>query len=392
MYILIAPNAFKNSLNAPEVALAIGQGLQSSKLSCTTECFPVGDGGDGTAQLIIDKFKGTAVPVEVHDPLGRKIQASFGLIEKGKTAVIEMADASGIRLLNTDELNPFKTSSAGTGEMLLAALDQGVSTIIIGLGGSATVDGGAGMLSALGVKFFDANDSPLHRLLSFGEAGVRPYPIPEDLSQLARIDISAIDRRIFKCRIIVLCDVDNYLLGENGSAAVFGPQKGAKDSDVPELEKILGNISALGFKETGNNMDKVKHGGAAGGLAAALHAFCNAELVAGAEHFLQLTGFEKSLKNCDLVITGEGSLDAQTLQGKAPFAVSVLAKKHNIPVVGVAGRVPLGSNAELDQHFSVLQSIGHEPSGLASAIADTEANLIRTGTLIGNLFSLSTNK
>lgn len=379
MHILISPNAFKNSLTAPEASLAIQKGLQRSRLFCTTECFPVGDGGDGTAQLIIDKFNGSTVEVEVHDPLGRKVKASFGLIEEGRTAVIEMADASGIRLLSADELNPFVSSSVGTGEMLLAALDKGVSTIIIGLGGSATVDGGAGMLSALGVKFLDAKGTVLH-------------PAPEDLFQLAQIDISAIDRRIFKCRIIVLCDVDNALLGKNGAAAVFAPQKGAKDSDLPALDKILANISDLGFRETGNHMAGVKHGGAAGGLAAALHAFCNAELVAGAEHFLQITDFGKSLENCDLVITGEGSLDSQTLQGKAPFAVSVMTKKQNIPIVGIAGRVPLDGSTDLDKHFDVLLSIGHEPSDLASAIRDTEANLIRTGFLIGNLFSLSTNK
>ncbi len=379
MHILIAPNAFKSSLTAGAVSLAIQKGLYSSKLSCTTECFPVGDGGDGTAQLIIDKFKGSKIEIEVQDPLGRKVKSSFGLIGEGKTAVIEMADATGIRLLKSGELNPFKTSSSGTGELILAALDKGVSTIIIGLGGSATVDGGAGMLGALGAKFFDSNNKPLH-------------PVPEELSELARIDISAMDTRIFNCRIIVLCDVDNYLLGENGSAAVFGPQKGATVSDVPKLDKILATISALGFRETGKYMDQIKHGGTAGGLASALHAFCDAELVAGADHFLKLTDFEKSLKECDLVITGEGSLDAQSLQGKAPFAVAVMAKQKNIPIIGIAGRVPLKSDADLDNHFDVLQSIGNEPADLVSAIRDTEANLIRTGIQIGNLFSLSTNK
>ncbi len=379
MHILIAPNAFKNSLTAGKAALAIEKGLQGSKLSCTTECFPVGDGGDGTAELIIDKFKGSRMEVEVRDPLGRQVQASFGIISEGKTAVIEMADASGIRLLKADELNPFKASSAGTGEMILAALDKGVKTIIIGVGGSATVDGGAGMLNALGVKFLDAGGHILN-------------PVPEELSRLADINASGIDPRISCCNIVVLCDVDNYLLGEEGSAAVFGPQKGATPSGVPELDKILGNISKLGFKETGRQMDNVKHGGAAGGIAAALYAFCNADLVAGAEHFLRLTAFEKSLEKCDLVITGEGSLDAQTLQGKAPFAVSVSAKRYNIPVAGIAGRVPLDKDMDLDKYFDILQSIGHEPSDLDSAIQNTEANLMRTGILIGNFISLAKNK
>ena len=379
MHILIAPNAFKNSLTALEVSLAIRKGLQNSNLSCTTECFPVGDGGDGTAQLIIDKFKGSKVYVKVHDPLDRIVNTSFGLIEKGKTAVIEMADASGIRLLGEDELNPLQTSSVGTGELILAALDKGVSKIIVGLGGSATVDGGAGMLSALGVKFLDNYGNVLS-------------PRHEDLAKLARIDVSAIDSRILKCRIVVLCDVNNRLLGKNGSAAVFGPQKGATKSDVIKLDNLLAKISSLGLKQTGKQMDKVEHGGAAGGVAAALYAFCNAELVAGAEHFLGFTDFDMRLKGCDLVITGEGSLDTQTLHGKAPLAVSVMAKTHNIPVVGIAGRVPLSRDRGLGNHFDVLMAIGHEPSDLSRAIADTRANLIRTGTLIGNLFSLSQNK
>lgn len=379
MHILIAPNAFKNSLTAGEVSLAIQKGLESSNLSCTTECFPVGDGGDGTAQLIIDKFKGTSVEVEVHDPLGRTVKASFGLINDMQTAVIESANASGIRLLKDSELDPFNVSSIGTGDMIRAALDNGVSNIIICLGGSATVDGGAGMLAALGVKFID-------------EAGQQLLPNPNALFRLAGIDISGIDPRISECRITVLCDVDTYLLGENGAAAVFGPQKGAKESDIPMLENILKSISDHALKKTGKLMDKVKHGGAAGGLAAALYAFCNAELVAGAQHFLELTDFQTSLHECDLVITGEGSLDAQTLQGKAPYAVSVMAKQRWIAVVGIAGRVPLESHAELNRHFDVLQCIGHEPSDLRHAIENTEANLIRTGTLLGNLISLRKNK
>jgi len=379
MHILIAPNAFKNSLTARQVALAIRKGLQLSKLSCTIECFPVGDGGDGTAQLIIDKFNGSIVNVKVSDPLNRVVNTSFGLIEKKKTAVIEMADASGIRLMQVSELNPLQTNTVGTGEMILAALDKGVSKIIIGLGGSATVDGGAGMLSALGVRFLDHNGKVLSSR-------------PAELSKLDSIDISNLDQRIFKCSITVLCDVDNYLLGKEGSAAIFGPQKGAKGSDVVNLDALLAKISSLGFKQTGRRMDKVKHGGAAGGVAAALYAFCHAELVAGAEHFLQISNFGRSLRKSELVITGEGSLDLQTLQGKAPYAVSIMAKERNIPVVGIAGRVPKSRNQQLEKYFDVLLAIGHEPSELSVAIADTNANLIRTGALIGNLFSLNRNK
>ncbi|MHB1178170.1 MAG: glycerate kinase [Daejeonella sp.] len=379
MHILISPNAFKNSLNAQEAAAAVQEGLMASKLDCTCECFPVGDGGDGTAQLILEKFNGVKIAAAVHNPLGRKIKTTFGLINNGKTAVIEMADASGLRLLKPNELDPMKTSSYGTGELLMLALDKNIDRIIIGLGGSATVDGGAGLLSAMGVRFLD-------------QAGIELKPVPEGLSNLDHIDISGIDERVFQCKITVLCDVDNYLLGVNGAATTFGPQKGAKPSDLPKLERVLKNISETAFKQTKKQMDNVKHGGSAGGIGAALHTFFNAELFNGAEYFLQLTNFEESLKRCDLLITGEGSLDEQTLQGKAPLAVAKSAKAKNIPVIGIAGRVPLEENHNMHAYFDVLMAIGHQPSELNRAMEDTRANLVRTGRLIGNLCAVRTNK
>ncbi len=378
MHILIAPNAFKNSLNALEAAEAIQEGLERSKLQCTCECFPIGDGGDGTARLIVEKCKGSWIESEVHDPLGRLIKAPFGLIDKGKTAVIEMADASGIRLIHSDELYPLRSSSFGTGEMIRLALDRGVNKIIIGLGGSATVDGGSGILKAIGLRFLDRYGKELSGL-------------PESLSALDYIDISGIDQRILKCEITVLCDVDNLLLGERGSAAVFGPQKGAKPSDIPVLEAALKNLSEAAFRATGNRMDGIRHGGAAGGIAAALHVFLNADLVNGAEHFLQITGFAERLKGADLLITGEGSLDEQTLQGKGPVAVAKYAKQHNIPVIGIAGKVPLNENPEMSKYFDILMSIGNQPSDLDTAMKFTASNLIRTSKAIGNLLCMSKN-
>ena len=376
MHILIAPNAFKNSLNAQEAAEAIREGLKRSKLNCTTECFPIGDGGDGTGRLIIGKCGGTLVESEVHDPLGRKIRTTFGLIDKGTTAVIEMADASGIRLLNPTELNPLHSSTFGTGEMFKLALDKGVNRIIIGLGGSATVDGGSGILSALGVRFLDSGGTELSG-------------IPESLTSLHQIDLSGMDKRILNCEIMVLCDVDNGLLGEQGASAVFGPQKGATAADVDKLELALQKLSEVALIQTGKDMNRVKYGGAAGGSAAALYAFFNATLVNGADHFLRLTGFAESLKRSNLVITGEGSLDDQTLQGKGPLAVAKNARLYNIPVIGIAGKVPLKKNLNLDKYFNVLMAIGHEPSDMHSAMQVTAANLIRTSTALGNLLSLS---
>lgn len=379
MNILVAPNAFKNSLSAEDASRAICKGLEMSALNCRTESFPVGDGGDGTMDLIIRKFDGLRVPVEVSDPLGRKIKTSFGLIHDRKTAVIEMADASGIRLLELSELDPFKASSYGTGEMIRKALDQDVSEIILGLGGSATVDAGAGILSALGIRFLDA-------------AGEALLPVPGHLSRLETIDTSGLDPRIVKTKITILCDVDNVLLGENGTVQVFGPQKGAKPADLPVLELILERIAELASGKTGKKIDEVKHGGAAGGSASALYAFCNAELVSGAEEFLRLTNFDESLKRSRLLITGEGSLDEQTLQGKAPFTVASHALKYDIPVIGLGGRVPLYENTGLNKYFNMLMAIGNEVTDLKTAMQNTEANLIRTGTLIGNLFAASKAK
>ncbi|HEY1010038.1 MAG: glycerate kinase [Daejeonella sp.] len=375
MHILIAPNAFKNSLDARAVAEAISRGLMSSTLICTTECFPIGDGGDGTAAIIIERFNGTRVGLEVKDSLGRQIESSFGLINGGKTAVIEMADASGLRLLGEDELDPLKTSSFGTGQMIIAALDKGVTEIILGLGGSATVDGGAGLLNALGVRFLDKDGRAL-------------MPDPQSLAVLDKIDLASLDERILGCKITVLCDVDNPLLGADGAAAVFGPQKGAKYEDLPKLEGVLFKLNELIFKQNGKRMDVLKHGGAAGGTAAGLHAFIDADLVEGAEHLLKITGFDERLDKCDLLITGEGSLDEQTLQGKAPYAVALRAKKRNIPVIGVGGNLPLRRHGELEKYFDALVPIGHRPSNLVTAISNTEANLVRTGIMIGNLLSV----
>jgi glycerate kinase len=266
-------------------------------------------------------------------------------------------------------------SSFGTGELIRFALDRQVSKIIIGLGGSATVDGGIGILSALGMKFRDADGADIAAL-------------PINISRFRQIDRSGFDIRILNCQITVLCDVNNLLLGEKGSAAVFGPQKGANPSDINILDQALTNLSDLAFESTGINMNEILHGGAAGGIAAALFTFLNAALVNGAEHFLKLTAFEKSLKKADLLITGEGRIDEQTLQGKGPFAVAKFAKENNVGVIGISGSVPLHENAELDKYFDILIPIVNQPTDLNSAMKFTTSNLIRTAIVIGKFLSL----
>jgi glycerate kinase len=311
--------------------------------------------------------------------LGRPINAVFGLIDHGATAIIEMADSSGIRLLKPEELNPMRANSFGTGEMIIKALDQGVEKIIIGMGGSATVDGGTGILRALGVRFLGADSNELTIL-------------PEDLGALATVDLSGLDERIFKCEVIVLCDVDNMLLGDHGSAAVFGPQKGASPDEVKKLDHALNKLSAVALHHTGREMTAIKYGGTAGGAAAGLYAFLNARLVNGIDHFLLLTDFNSALERADLVITGEGSIDEQTLQGKGPFGVAYHAKLKGLPVVAFAGKVPLKRNVNLQVYFDVLMPIGNQPDDLPTALACTADNLTRTAETLGNMLVLMQEK
>ncbi len=369
MHILIAPNAFKNSLDAPEVALAIAAGLQQSKLACTTECFPIADGGDGTAKLILERCRGTQIVHEVHDPLGRKINSSFGLIDQGKTAVIEMADASGLRLLTREERNPVIASSAGTGELIRAALDKGARKIIIAMGGSATVDGGCGILDALGMRFYNL-------------AGKQLKAIPAELANLFRADTSRLDERLLETEIIILCDVANHLLGPHGAAAVYGPQKGASAVDVIFLDRFLENFVKVSLIQTGRDMDRIKYGGAAGGASAGLYAWLGANLVNGIDYFLTLTNFDEALSRADLVITGEGSIDTQTLQGKGPFGVALRAREQGIPVIGIAGKVEL--NEEMGEYFKELICINNALADLENMLNNTRNNLVVAARVLGN--------
>jgi len=371
VHILIAPNAFKNSLDARAVAEAIREGLQQSKLECTCECFPVGDGGDGTAALLIQRCGGKVVPAEVHDPLGRKIRARFGLIDNGNTAVIEMADASGLRLLRREEFDPLHANTFGTGELIKCALDKGVGQIIIGVGGSATVDGATGILQALGVRFLDAAGKILSNL-------------PADLADLESIYLSGLDQRVPHCPLIVLCDVENPLLGEEGAAKTFSPQKGATGPVIKKLEAALTKLRDVVFRQTGKDLAAIKHGGAAGGASAGLYGFLNAKLVNGIDYFLDVTNFEDALRRANLVITGEGRIDEQTLRGKGPFGVALRAKKKKIPVIGLAGRVSPEAEAPLRRYFVQLLAISRPSVELDTVMKNTAQDLRRTATELGN--------
>jgi glycerate kinase len=303
--------------------------------------------------------------------LGRKINAKFGLIDEGKTAVIELADASGLRLLRKNEFNPLRATTFGTGELIRCALDKNVRKIILGVGGSATVDGGVGILQALGVRFLDAKGKVLQNL-------------PEDLIRLEKIDLSGLDKRILRCELIILCDVENPLLGKNGAAEIFGPQKGATDSAVKKLEAGLKKISKIIFQTTGKKIAKMKYGGAAGGVPAGLCGLLSAKAVNGIEHFLDATHFDAALRKADLVITGEGSIDEQTLHGKGPFGVALRARRKKIPVIGLAGKISLKKNSRLKRYFDQLLPISNKALKLETAIQQTSQNLQRTATAFGN--------
>ena len=375
MHILIAPNAFKNSLDAEPAAEAIKEGLLQSRLDCSCECCPVGDGGDGTATLLIKKLNGSIINANVHGPLGKKINASFGLIDEDRTAVIEMAGASGLRLLKQEELDPLHATSFGTGELIKHAFDKRVKKIILCIGGSATTDGGTGILEALGIQFLNADNNALKNL-------------PASLIGLSAINVSKLDNRISNCELIILCDVENILLGENGAARIFGPQKGANKEDVEKLEAALTKFRDVTLHQTGKDMASIKYGGAAGGVAAGLSVFLNAKLVNGIEYFLSITRFDEALQKANLVITGEGSIDAQTLQGKGPYGVAKRAKEKNIPVIGLAGKIPAQENIELKKYFDVLLSINNEPD-VKIAMQHTKENLIRTAKSVGDLLTLN---
>lgn len=370
MHILIAPNAFKNSLDAASAAKAIERGLRSGYPSCTTTCLPVGDGGDGTGKLLTEARGGIFIGHVVHDPLGRKIQAFYGLIDNN-TAVIEMAAASGIRLLKNEERDPLRATSFGTGELIVHALNNGLTKILLCVGGSATVDGGCGILQALGARFKDQQGRDIQQ-------------VPSDLDRLASIDVSDLHARIQSCELILLCDVTNPLLGERGAARIFGPQKGASPEQVLLLERRLQQLQKVIVTTSGTDISDSVHGGAAGGVVAALCALAGAKAVHGTDYFLDSVSFNQALENTDLVITGEGSIDLQTLEGKAPYGVASRAKEKNIPVLAVTGKPPDTGIDLLLQHFQQIIAISEKNMRISEALASTEKNLEATARRIAS--------
>lgn len=371
MNIVIAPNAFKGSLSAAAAADAIIAGLNSSRLQCQTLSFPIADGGDGTAALLSEKWHAETVYTTAHDPLMRAIRSSFAWIPKQKTGVIGMSDASGLLLLKKDELDPMHANTFGTGELILAALDKGATSIIVAVGGSATVDGGTGMLRALGVRFLNAS-------------GQEMADLPADLKHLDQIDVTGLDPRLKQTIVTVLCDVQNKLLGREGAAAVFGPQKGAGSRDVAFLESCLSGLTEKTRQILGKSMSDIEHGGAAGGIAAALAVYLDAKLESGIEYFLESFHFDRLLDDADLLITAEGKFDKQTLGGKGPYEVARRAHDRDIPVIGFAGEVDDGMQNKPHHIFRQLIAINPAGVSLEEAIRNTAANLQAAAQKLGD--------
>lgn len=345
--IAIAPDSFKGSMTALEAAERIEEGFcKVFKKNIIVRKIPMADGGEGTVRAIVEATGGKIIKRTVVDPLGRKIKASFGISGDGRTAVIEMAEASGLVLLKPKERNPMKTSTFGTGELIKSALKLGVSHILIGIGGSATNDGGTGMARALGVKFLDSDGNPLPE-----GGGV--------LNKLDRIDMSKIDPRLKMVKIEVACDVDNPLTGKKGAAEVYGPQKGATAAMVKKLDTGLLHLSKIIKNDIGVNILKVSGGGAAGGLGAGLMAFVGGELRPGVDIVIDRIKLRQRMKGCDLVITGEGRMDGQTVFGKTPSGVARVARELGIPIIAICGC--LGKDAikvneiGIDAFFSALE-------------------------------------
>ncbi|GAB6174218.1 glycerate kinase [Paradesulfitobacterium aromaticivorans] len=317
---------------------------------------PIADGGEGTTEALVSATGGRIVPYKVMGPLGETVEARWGILGDGKTAVIEMAVASGLPLLSKEKRNPLIATTFGTGQLIKAALDQGIRKLIIGIGGSATNDGGAGMARALGAKFLDKLDNELP------DGGAA-------LQSLAKIDVSELDSRLAETRILVACDVDNPLCGPRGASAVYGPQKGATPAMVTELDQALKHFADLAKSTTGKDVAETPGAGAAGGLGAGLLIFTPAELRLGIQIILEAAGFEDKVKHADLVITGEGRTDMQTAHGKAPVGVAALAQKYKVPTLCLSGGLGPGHEYVLQHGIAGLMSIVPQPMTLEECLA-----------------------
>jgi glycerate 2-kinase len=355
MNILICPDKFKDCMNARNVALNIQRGIVKVLPDARCKIFPMADGGEGTVEALVEATKGRIEKVKVHDPLMRRIDSFFGISGDNETAFIEMAAASGLALLKAGERNPMITSTFGTGELIRFALDQGVKEIILGIGGSATIDGGMGMAQALGISITD-------------DTGWETEPGAISMGRIFQINLKNLDPRIAQCKIYAACDVTNPLTGPSGAASVFGPQKGANPYMVIKLDAHLKHLSQIIRRQLHAEVEEMPGAGAAGGLGAGIVAFLEGTLQPGFELISRICRLDEWISWADLVITGEGKMDFQTAFGKTPSGVAGMAKTLNKPVIaftGAIGDIP-GSSA-----FDVVMPVADKPMTLEQSVADT---------------------
>lgn len=375
MNILIAPDSFKDCLSAHEVALALSRGIIGIIPDANITVLPMADGGEGTVESVIDATYGRRIEVQVMDPLMREVSSFYGITGDGETAVIEMAAASGIELLSTDERDPWITSTFGTGQLIRDALDHGVKKILLGIGGSATNDGGAGMAEALGVSFS-------------GRFGILPVQGGGALGELEQISMDGLDPRVAQTDIVVACDVSNPLTGPDGASVVYGPQKGADREMVEKLDRNLVHFAGMIIDQLGKSVSDVPGAGAAGGLGAGLMAFLDARLVEGFSLVAGVCGLEEQIRRADLVITGEGKMDSQTRFGKTPFGVAQMAKKYGKKVIAVAGTLEDDAGLLYELGFDLLMPIQEKPGDLAYSLEHAEQLLERTGERLARLLKM----
>lgn len=362
MRIVIAPDSFKGSISAQGAAEAMGRGVRAVFPDAELRLVPIADGGEGTVDALVGATGGRIVETRATGPLGEPVLAPWGVLGDGDTAVVEVAAASGLSLVPPERRDPRITTTRGTGELVRAALDAGHRKLVLGIGGSATTDGGAGLARALGVRFLD----PAGRELPEGGAA---------LARLERIDLSGLDPRLSEAEILVACDVDNPLTGPRGAAAVYGPQKGATPEAVAELDLALARFARVGAIATGRDVGAVPGAGAAGGLGAGLLLFTRARLRPGVEIVLEATRFEALLEGAALVLTGEGRTDFQTAMGKAPVGVAAVARRRRVPVVCLSGGLGEGADEVLAHGVDALSGIVPGPMPLEAAMRAAPALL-----------------
>jgi glycerate kinase len=371
--VLIAPNAFKNALDAQSVGEAIAQGLEESKLEGNCFVLPIADGGDGSLDILAHYYGASIDQMEVPDPLGRFVQARYGFNQSAATGVVELAEANGIRWLTEEELNPWIANTKGTGNIIRHLVNRGCKHIILTIGGSASIDGGLGILEGLGVRFL-SDGKP------FNPTG------PCDFHKISEIDASHVQQSLKTVKFTILSDVENELLGEYGAVRVFGPQKGVQSDEIEELEHSMTHWVTLLEQYTSKHIKYMKSGGASGGVPVGLSAFFDVEILQGANEVLRLADFQSYLDRSDVVITTEGQIDAQTGYGKGPGLVAKIASDQGKKVIGLCGQIHDDYDPR-DSSFDAVFSINSKLYPLNVAIARTRSNLRYMGLQIGNLLA-----